>query len=163
MFLSTHDLELALQIADRIWLVEKGKDVVTGTPEDLSLNGAVDDFFSREGVAFDQETGLFRINSHTSRKIALVGEGCRYNMVKRALERIGIEGVEPGCLKSDAEYLAGMDNGTHPLAEEKTIVVRSEEFCFNGDSYPTVGELIAAVKNTMHNELNNPLKKDYPL
>ena len=37
IFLSTHDLELALQIADKLWLMDKQKGVRIGAPEDLSL------------------------------------------------------------------------------------------------------------------------------
>lgn len=44
IFLSTHDLELALQIADKIWLMDKNKGVVIGTPEDLSLDGSLNQF-----------------------------------------------------------------------------------------------------------------------
>ncbi len=32
IFLSTHDLELALQIADKIWLMDKVNGVTIGTP-----------------------------------------------------------------------------------------------------------------------------------
>lgn len=44
IFLSTHDLELALQIADKIWLMDKANGVTIGTPEDLALNGSLSSF-----------------------------------------------------------------------------------------------------------------------
>lgn len=43
-FLSTHDLELALQIADKIWLMDKANGVTIGTPEDLSIDGCLSNF-----------------------------------------------------------------------------------------------------------------------
>ena len=46
VFLSTHDLELALQITDRIWLMDKGGGVHIGTPEDLTRDGSLDRFFN---------------------------------------------------------------------------------------------------------------------
>ncbi len=46
VFLSTHDLELALQIADRIWLMDKGGSVHIGTPEDLTRDGSLERFFN---------------------------------------------------------------------------------------------------------------------
>ena len=46
VFLSTHDLELALQIADRIWLMDKGGGVHIGTPEDLTRDGSLEHFFN---------------------------------------------------------------------------------------------------------------------
>ena len=61
VFLSTHDLELALQIADKIWLLDKPHGVTIGTPEELALNGAIGLYFQREGLAFDIESRLFRI------------------------------------------------------------------------------------------------------
>ena len=61
VFLSTHDLELALQIADKVWLLDKPHGVTIGTPEELALNGAISMYFQREGLAFDIESRLFRI------------------------------------------------------------------------------------------------------
>lgn len=91
IFLSTHDLELALQIADKLWLMDKQKGVKIGAPEDLSLDGSLASFFARKGIVFDQETGLFRVENETTRKIGLQGEGIRYTMVYKSLKRIGIQ------------------------------------------------------------------------
>ncbi|MDE6451490.1 MAG: ABC transporter ATP-binding protein, partial [Odoribacter sp.] len=52
IFLSTHDLELALQIADKIWLMDKTNGISTGTPEDLALKGNLSHFFARKGITF---------------------------------------------------------------------------------------------------------------
>jgi len=60
VFLSTHDVELALQVADIFWLMEKNRMTV-GTPDDLMRNGSVENFFRCAGAAFDRETGFFRI------------------------------------------------------------------------------------------------------
>ncbi len=61
VFLSTHDLELALQIADKAWLIDKTHGVTIGTPEELALNGDISRYFKREGLAFDIESRLFKI------------------------------------------------------------------------------------------------------
>lgn len=90
IFLSTHDLELALQIADKIWLMDRANGVTIGTPEDLSLNGSLSQFFAGKGIAFDFETGLFRVNNEFKTRIRLVGNGRKYAMVRKALQRIGI-------------------------------------------------------------------------
>lgn len=87
IFLSTHDLELALQIADKIWLMDKANGITTGTPEDLALQGNLSHFFARKGIAFDMETGLFRITSNYRREIRLTGHGYRYSLVRKALQR----------------------------------------------------------------------------
>ena len=90
IFLSTHDLELALQIADKIWLMDKEKGINTGTPEDLALSGYLSGFFACKGIVFDMETGLFRIDNQYDRKIRLIGNGQKYAMVRKALLRNGI-------------------------------------------------------------------------
>jgi iron complex transport system ATP-binding protein len=61
IFLSTHDLELALQIADTIWLMDKEKGVCIGTPRSLALDGSISDYFERDGIRFDRERGVFTI------------------------------------------------------------------------------------------------------
>lgn len=90
IFLSTHDLELALQIADKIWLMDKVSGVTIGTPEDLSIDGCLSNFFSRKGIVFDMETGLFRIDNEFQKEVRLVGHGNKYAMVRKALQRNGI-------------------------------------------------------------------------
>jgi iron complex transport system ATP-binding protein len=62
IFLSTHDLELAIQMADKLCLMDKEKGIITGTPLELSMNGILEQFFECEGVVFERETGFFRIN-----------------------------------------------------------------------------------------------------
>lgn len=114
IFLSTHDLELALQIADRIWLMKRGEPLITGTPEDLSIEGALAEFFPQKGIAFDPTTGLFRIENRYSRQVRLTGDGIRRAMVEKALRRIGID--------PSAE-----DSDTHVSAEEDFTVRRGEE------------------------------------
>jgi len=91
IFLSTHDLELALQIADKLWLMDKQKGVRIGAPEDLSLDGSLASYFARKGIVFDEMTGLFRVENEYTRKIGLKGEGIKSTMVSKALKRIGIQ------------------------------------------------------------------------
>lgn len=114
IFLSTHDLELALQIADKIWLMDKANGVTIGTPEDLSLNGSLSTFFARKGIVFDLETGLFRVDNEFTSQIRLVGHGQRYAMVRKALQRNGILAnrnvnsdvyIETGDLKGDGTFV----------------------------------------------------------
>ncbi len=90
IFLSTHDLDLALQIADRIWLMDGVKGMMMGTPEDLSLDGSLCNFFERKGIIFDRDTGLFRVENRAQREVEMVGEGYRYMMVRKALMRNGV-------------------------------------------------------------------------
>ena len=61
IFLSTHDLELALQLADKLWLMKKDSGIIIGTPENLSKQGHLGSFFKSDGFVFDEITRSFRI------------------------------------------------------------------------------------------------------
>ena len=76
ILLSTHDLDLALRTADRIWLLPGDGSLHTGAPEDLVLSGAFAAAFRAEGVAFDPQTGAFRGSEHTQARVSLSGRGC---------------------------------------------------------------------------------------
>ena len=52
VFLSTHDVELALQLADRIWLMGD-QSLSIGTARQLALDGTFSSFIERPGVVFD--------------------------------------------------------------------------------------------------------------
>ncbi len=55
VLLSIHDLELALQIADRLWLLD-GHNFVEGEPRVLAADGKIDFLFQGAGIQFDRET-----------------------------------------------------------------------------------------------------------
>lgn len=66
IFLSTHDLELALQIADIVWMMDKTKGLFTGSPDELAREGIIGNFFQREGVHFDHRNKQFKIEKKLS-------------------------------------------------------------------------------------------------
>ena len=116
IFLSTHDLELALQIADQIWLMDREKGVLTGTPEDLALNGSLENFFyHRKGITFEKSTGLYRIDNEFHQSVYLEGPSERYAMVQKALRRNGIHAS------------ADVDASVSIVADEEKYILRKEE------------------------------------
>lgn len=54
VMLSTHDLELALQIADCLWLLLDDSSLSIGTPRELADQGVLTTFIEREGIFFDK-------------------------------------------------------------------------------------------------------------
>jgi iron complex transport system ATP-binding protein len=66
IFLSTHDVELALQLADTIWLMRKAEEgdmspMTIGSPEALAASGDLGRFIERENIVFDKETLAIRV------------------------------------------------------------------------------------------------------
>lgn len=60
VFLSTHDLELALQVADTVWLLETDRFSV-GTPRQLADDGTLARFVERAHIHFDRQSMSVRI------------------------------------------------------------------------------------------------------
>ena len=56
IFLSTHDVELALQMADNLWLMERNCSLNIGTPRQLADNGSLNRFFDNDFISFDPAT-----------------------------------------------------------------------------------------------------------
>ena len=84
IFLSTHDMELALQIADELWLMTAGTPssdtaespsnnglcqnpkettLIIGTPRELAFNGSLSHFIDRPGLHFDPQTLAIRVTN----------------------------------------------------------------------------------------------------
>ena len=87
ILLATHELDLALQTADQIWLTGKDRNILQGWPEDLVLNGSFDDIFRFKG--FDLKSGKVLHRAHRNVSVQLLGEGSAYLWTRNALERNG--------------------------------------------------------------------------
>ena len=61
IFLSTHDVEMALQLSDRLWLMDKD-GVTTGTPEALSYDGTISRFLQCKGMEYEPSTRTMHIS-----------------------------------------------------------------------------------------------------
>ncbi|HXO76258.1 MAG TPA: ABC transporter ATP-binding protein [Puia sp.] len=89
ILLSTHELELALQVADEVWLLQNTATFHRGAPEDLVLNGAFEEAFAHEDLHFDKLTGTFSIQHDNRKPVLFTGEGLSAWWTRRALQRNG--------------------------------------------------------------------------
>ncbi|WP_430810024.1 MULTISPECIES: ABC transporter ATP-binding protein [unclassified Carboxylicivirga] len=103
ILLSTHDLDLALQLADKIWLLAQGRAIEAGIPEDLILTNGFKRFFEKEGIIFDNESGAFKVHRDKVKTIRVVGRGVEYKWLSHALNRSG--------------YHTTQEQGPYPLIE----------------------------------------------
>jgi len=55
ILLSTHDLELAMSFADKLWLFSEN-EIIEGLPEDLALNGSIYNVFSESNNFSEHES-----------------------------------------------------------------------------------------------------------
>jgi len=87
ILVATHELDLALQTADLLWLATNSKTIEVGIPEDLVLNGTLDEVFVLKG--FDLKTGKVNHEPHRNTLVKLIGSDYEFLWTKNALEREG--------------------------------------------------------------------------
>ncbi len=89
LLLSTHDLDLALRFADKLWVVTTNGSLLQGSPEALALSGEFSDVFANENLEWDAEHGLFRAPKTPCLEAHITGSGHEYLWTRRAVERLG--------------------------------------------------------------------------
>ncbi|MCB1121096.1 MAG: ABC transporter ATP-binding protein [Verrucomicrobiae bacterium] len=87
--LSTHDLELAMQCADELWLLSESGRITKGTPESLALNGQLGEVFGSDELDWDAHTGSFSFRQASCLNVKLTGEGPPCLWTRRMLRRLG--------------------------------------------------------------------------
>lgn len=105
---ATHELDLALQSADRLWLLgqEQDEGLLVGVPEDLVLNDSLAKAFARTGFHFDTQSGHFVEETTSCVPVQLIGEGTIRSWTQRALKRNGYEAVlTPAPLKIEIQEM----------------------------------------------------------
>ena len=60
IFLSTHDVEMAIQLSDELWIVQE-KNISTGTTASLTESGILERFLKGEGISFDDKELTLKI------------------------------------------------------------------------------------------------------
>jgi iron complex transport system ATP-binding protein len=101
---STHDLETAMQCADKMWVIHEGK-ILEGAPEDLGMSGLFNELFSTSGIRFDEQAGRFLFSGKQRGRVSLEGEeGKPMVWTRNTLERLGYR------LENGAEQLIRIES-----------------------------------------------------
>lgn len=95
ILLSTHDLEQALLLGDRLWLLAQDKGLRCGITEELVFSGDIDRYFSRDAIVFDGKNGSFR-PSVPGIKVGVEAEGDLSFWTQNMLLRHGFCPATPG-------------------------------------------------------------------
>jgi len=87
VLLSTHDIELALLLADRLWLLSRNRGFVCGITEDIVLNDKMNVFLDKEGIRFDKNIGGFYPVHSYERYVYVHASNPFYHWIKNFLNR----------------------------------------------------------------------------
>lgn len=95
VLLSTHDIDNALIFSDRLLLLPAGgAPVVSGSPEDLVLDGSLKAFFGQRGMNFDVRSGQLSTGV-SGPEVGVDGDGLTARWTANALARNGFTPVLP--------------------------------------------------------------------
>lgn len=92
ILLSTHDIELALTLADRLWLLARDKGLLCGITEDIILSSdSINDYIGNGNIIFDKQAGRFLSRLKTKDIVYLEAEGNLYHWARNFLMRKGYQ------------------------------------------------------------------------
>ena len=95
VLLSTHDIDNALIFSDRLLLLPSdGTPVISGSPEDLVLDGSLKAFFGRRGMNFDVRSGQLSTGV-SGPEVGVDGDSLTARWMANALARNGFTPVLP--------------------------------------------------------------------
>lgn len=89
LLLSTHDLDLALRFADRLWVLTPEGKLIQGYPEAIALSREFAKVFESEKLDWDPAIGSFRAHPSPCLHVSVEGDGVAALWTKRAMERMG--------------------------------------------------------------------------
>lgn len=137
ILLSTHELDLALQAADRIWLMNYEGPVICGAPEDLILGGQMEETFRANSFSFNRQTGAFQMNHNIDTPIYFEDDTLVGKWTNKALRRAGYKPTEAKnnslklYLKEDKWFLTNEKSSiTLASIEELVLTLKNNPFKF---------------------------------
>lgn len=85
----THDLDIAIETADRFWLLTCGSPLISGKPEDLIISGQINQLLPGAKYRFSLERGKLEVEIRDG-KFEIGGNQELAFWVKKALQKAGI-------------------------------------------------------------------------
>jgi iron complex transport system ATP-binding protein len=89
VLIATHDLQVSLQLSDRLWLFNFNRPVLDGCPEDLILQGAIDQTLFPVNNNIDLTTGTVKHLDERKGNVLLQGDPTMVHWTAQALQRNG--------------------------------------------------------------------------
>ena len=89
IFIITHDLELAFQNADMLWVIDKNGEMQSDVTEDLLLDKKIIDSFLTSNFEFDYVSGKFLYKRESRISFQLIGNDESTYWTKQALYKNG--------------------------------------------------------------------------
>lgn len=127
VLLSTHDVEQAIQLSDKLLLLSDTEGMLSGTTEDRVLDGSVARLFDTDTVAFHSTSGTFRAHIHCPHSHPVLAADTLYFWTANALQRCHIEAITYD-EAVHATYLAVESHTAMSFMEEGRCVAQFDSY-----------------------------------
>lgn len=128
ILLSTHDIEQALVLSDKLWLLSKEHGLQTGVTEDLILNHRMESLFPHKDIRFDYDHGVYYPLANGQKTIFVESEDkTLLHWSINALNRHGYQCVSHECdtqlaVNSPNELVYKVQGETHTFASFEELL-----------------------------------------
>lgn len=120
VILSLHEIDMALKSCDKVILVNKGKIIAYGTPEDVVDEKTIEKLYNIKEANFNNLLGSIELSNYNKIKAFVVGGGGCAASIYRILTKYNI-GFYTGILhENDVDYEIARTIGT-PILKEKSF------------------------------------------
>jgi iron complex transport system ATP-binding protein len=126
ILISTHDMQISTQLSDKLWLFNFNEPTRIGAPEDLILDGSLEQTLYLKDYGYDMIHGVVNI-PQTGLEISVIGPEKEKFWTEQALKRNEFQ------VRNDASL---------------SIVIRQGKFLLNDEEFDTITSLLEALKNT---------------
>ncbi|BDD03629.1 ABC transporter ATP-binding protein [Aureibacter tunicatorum] len=139
ILVSSHELDLAIQFSDRIWMADHSRAVCEGIPEDLIWRKDIEGLFDNESIVFNYQAGRFEFNrKEKDFSVCVKGDEQTRKWVEHALIRIGVAIVDQPT-----------ENGLEIDCQESLIDLKCKNRTF---SFDNIEKVLVQIKLLMNNK-----------
>ncbi|NOY11378.1 MAG: ABC transporter ATP-binding protein [Archaeoglobi archaeon] len=118
IILTTHDIELALRICDRVVLVKEGRIVADGIPEEVLTPDVLSEVYEVENARFESELGSFEVRGGSAEaKVHVVCGGGTGANIMRFLAKKGVPFTAGVVHKNDVDYVVARSTSCGVVGE----------------------------------------------
>jgi iron complex transport system ATP-binding protein len=126
ILISTHDMQISTQLSDKLWLFNFNEPTRIGAPEDLILDGSLEQTLYLKDYGYDMIHGVVNI-PQTGLEISVIGPEKEKFWTEQALKRNEFQ------VKDDASL---------------SIVISHGKFFLKDEEFNTITSLLGALKNS---------------
>ena len=124
--LSLHDIDLALKGCQTVLLINEGRVLAQGIPEDVIYEGVIQQLYGIKGAEYNELYGSVELKGPCRNDVFVTGGGSTGTSIYRALSRKGF-GITAGVIhRNDGDYPIAKSICTEVIGEKPFEVISEE-------------------------------------